>query len=247
MSRFLAILLLFLLVPAAGAREARIAVASNFQLPARALARAFDAPGGAGVLFVFGATGRHYAQILHGAPFDAFLAADAARPERLEKAGRAVLGSRFTYALGRLVLWSPRPGLVDENGAVLRGKAFRHLAIANPRLAPYGLAARETLRRLGLWRRLRPRLVRGENIGQTFQFVKSGAAELGFVAASQIARPGTRPGGSLWRVPPELYPPVRQQAVLIRENAVARAFLRFLRSARGRAIIASYGYALPER
>ena len=223
-----------------------IAVASNFQRPARALARAFEVSSGQRIALSFGSTGRHYAQILHGAPFAAFLAADAKRPRKLEAAGKIVPGSRFTYAIGRLVLFSPRPGYVDAQGAILKNGTFKRLAIANPRLAPYGRAAKETLQKLGLWEALAPRLVRGENIGQTYQFIISGAAELGFAAASQAARPGAPAKGSLWRVPENLHAPIIQQAVLLRDDKTARAFLAFLRSPRGRAIIASYGYATPK-
>ena len=246
-----AVMLALLLAAALPARpgataEARIAVASNFQNTARALLRAFGQSGGQHILLSFGSTGRHFAQIMHGAPYDAFLAAGSIRPRKLEASGRIVPGSRFTYAIGRLVLYSPLPGFVDREGEILKSVRFERLAIANPRLAPYGRAAMQTLGKLGLWRTLAPRLVRGENIGQAFQFVKSGAARLGFVAASQIVRPGASAPGSLWRVPQSLHDPINQQAVLLRPAPAARAFLAFLRSARGRAIIAAHGYALPE-
>lgn len=192
-----------------------------------------------------GSTGKHYAQIHHGAPFDLFLAADRERPERLEREGRAVPGTRFTYALGRLVLWSPDPELVDDQGAVLQSGGFRHLAIANPRLAPYGRAARQLLQGRGLWQRLQPRLVRGENIGQAFQFVRSGNAELGLVACSQLFGPGGELGGSRWLVPEGLYAPIEQQALLLRDTSAGRALLRYVRGPAGRAIIRRYGYALP--
>jgi molybdate transport system substrate-binding protein len=153
--------------------------------------------------------------------------------------------SRFTYALGRLVLWSPEPGYVDPEGAVLEGGGFRHLAIANPRLAPYGKAAQEVLQARGLWERLGPRLVRGENIGQAYQFVSSGNAALGFVAWSQLPRPGQPPWGSLWKVPQALYTPIQQQALLLRDRPVARSFLAFVRSEPALKIIRDYGYDLP--
>lgn len=245
MNRWLRGLLLLFLVTGSGlpvADEIRVAVASNFAEAARRLATAFEAESGHRVTLVIGATGKLYAQIHHGAPFDAYLAADRRRPERLEREGLARPGSRFTYALGELVLWSPRPGYVDPEGRVLEAGEFRHLAIANPRLAPYGRAAREVLEALGLWQRLQGRMVRGENIGQAFQFVRSGNAELGFVARSQL---GGAEAGSRWPVPSDLHAPIVQQAVLLKEKPAARAFLAFLRGRRGRAIITDQGYRLP--
>ncbi len=227
------------------AGEARIAVAANFAPALRALTEAFEARRGGRLAIVVGSTGKLYAQIHHGAPFDALFAADEQRPARLEREGRARPGSRFTYALGRLALWSPEAGRVDGEGRVLREGDFRHLAIANPRLAPYGLAARQALQALGLWQRLRPRLVRGENVGQALQFVRSGNAQLGFVALSQVRRPGQAASGSLWVVPEGLYAPVVQQALPLTDNPLAAQFLRFVRGPQGRAIIASFGYQLP--
>ncbi len=221
----------------------RIAVAANFAPTLEQLAEAFrrETPAAIPVTLVPGSTGKHYAQIRHGAPFDAFFAADAARPERLEREGRIVPGSRFTYALGCLVLWSPDPDRVDADGRVLAGDGFRRLAIANPRLAPYGRAAREVLEGLDLWARLQPRLVRGENIAQAFQYVASGNAELGFVACSQvIGRAGSR-----WPPDPARHAPIVQQAVLLRDSPAARAFLDFVRSPAARARIRAAGYGLP--
>ena len=230
---------------AAEAGKARVAVASNFIAAARAIARAFEAAGGRPVQLVAGSTGRLYAQIVNGAPFDAFLAADTARPMRLEQQGMALPGSRFTYAVGTLVLWSPDPGLIDAEGAVLKRAGFRHLAMANPKLAPYGRAARQVLRKTGLWPALKTRIVRGENIGQTYQLIRSGNAELGFIALSQL-RGGTRPpGGSAWVVPSALHDPIAQQAVLLNDNAPARAFLAFLRGAEARDILQRFGYTMP--
>jgi molybdate transport system substrate-binding protein len=230
---------------AAAAGEFRVAVATNFAAPAQVIATRFTAISGDRVVPVFGSTGKHYAQIKNGAPFAAFLAADAQRPARLEEAGLAVAGSRLTYAVGRIVLWSPREGYVDPQGQVLAEGDYRHLAIANPLLAPYGRAAEEVLRARGLWESLGGRLVRGEDIGQTFQFVHSGNAELGFVAYSQVKRPGGTPQGSWWEVPQALYRPIEQQAVLLQESPVARAFLSFLQGSEARAIIADFGYGLP--
>lgn len=227
------------------AAEIRVAVASNFTDAARQIARRFEAESGHRAVLVFGSTGKHYAQILNGAPFDAFLAADVHRPELLETAGIAVPGSRFTYAVGRIVLWSRQPGYVDPAGKVLESGDFRHLALANPQLAPYGRAAREVLEARGLWARFEGRMVRGETIGQAYQFVYSGNAELGFVAYAQIVRPGAPPEGSWWEVPQELYAPIEQQAVLLTEDAAARAFIEFVRSEAAREIIRAHGYGFP--
>ncbi len=227
------------------AGEVRVAVASNFFEVAKVLAARFEAATGQAVRLARGSTGKHYAQIRNGAPFDVFLAADAERPRRLEQAGVARPHSRFSYAIGKVVLWSPKPGYVDPAGKVLETGAFRYLAVANPRLAPYGRAAREILRRRGLWVRLRDRMVRGENIGQTFQFVKSGNAELGFVAYAQVKRPEKPVEGSLWIPPQSLYESIEQQAVLLKDTPAARAFLAFLASGEARNIIQGYGYGIP--
>jgi len=226
-----------------GAGAVHVAVASSFAPTARALAADFQAASGHTVVLSEGSTGRLYAQIANGAPFEAFLAADAERPRRLEAEGYAVAGTRFAYALGRLALWSRDPERVRDAGA-LRGD-FRHLAIANPALAPYGAAARETLERLGPWASLAPRLVTGEDVGQAFQFVATGNAELGFVALAQVLDAG----GSRWEVPADLHAPIVQEAVLLargRDDPAARAFLAFLRGPAARARIESAGYAVPD-
>lgn len=239
-----ALFTLLLAGPAAAARIT-VAVASNFAPAMEQLAAQFEAATGHEVVLSFGSTGKHYAQIRHGAPFDAFFAADTARPQRLEAEGAIVPGSRYSYARGALALWSPQPGLVDGPG-VLRSGDFARLAIANPRIAPYGLAAKQTLQALALWQPLQGKLVRGENIGQTYQFVASGAAPLGFVAWSQLRqRPGEIPG-SYWRVPPALHQPIDQQAVLLTDKPAARALLDYVRGPQGRALITDYGYELPE-
>lgn len=227
------------------AEEIRVAVASNFTNAISAIVRRFEANTDHKVSLSFGSTGKHYAQISNGAPFDAFFAADVRRPQQLEKDGITVPGSRFTYAVGRVVLWSPRQAYVDENGTVLELGTYRHLAIANPKLAPYGRAAMEILQARGLWDRLGSRLVRGENIGQTLQFVKSGNAELGFVADSQVRRPGQAVEGSYWQVPQTLYTPIQQQAVLLKDRIAARAFLSFVRSDEAVNIIHDYHYDTP--
>ncbi len=221
------------------AAEARIAVASNFTNTIKALAKQFEDKSGDKIILVFGATGRFYAQIMNGAPFDAFFSADARRPTLLEKNGMALAGSRFTYAQGKIVLFSPKSDYVDSAGAILKKKNYHYLAIANPKLAPYGLAAQQVLQKMGLWDDLRYQMVRGENIGQAYQFVNSGNAELGFVALSQIKRLGF---GSYWEVPTELYSPIIQQAVLVSHNTVAKDFIRFVQSDEAKAIIQDFGY-----
>ncbi len=245
--RVLGTLCLLLLLPGvAGGADVHAAVASNFVAVMKEITARFEAEQGDRVVVVPGATGRHYAQIVNGAPFALFLAADVERPQRLEQEGVAQPGSRFTYALGRLVLWSSDPALVDEAGAVLRQEErFDHLALANPRLAPYGRAAAEVMARLGVSSPLRSRLVRGENISQTLQFVQSGNADLGFVAASQLPQSQAEPMGSHWEVPASLHEPIEQQAVLLQDDPVARRFLDYLRSEPIQALIRSRGYATP--
>lgn len=227
------------------AGSVRVAVAANFQPVVDRLAPAFDRASGHRLVVTGGSTGKLAAQIEQGAPFDVFLAADAARPLRLEQQGLAVAGSRFTYARGRLVLWSATPGQ-KLGPETLRRAAFAHLAIADPVAAPYGAAAVDVLVELGLYSRLAPKLVRGESIGQTYAFVASGAAELGFVALSQVMDDGK---GSRWIVPAALHAPVDQQAVLLARAAdgeAARAFLAFLRAPEARRVIQSFGYELPK-
>jgi molybdate transport system substrate-binding protein len=233
-------------VPAtACAVEIRIAVASNFRPAMEVIAGRFTSRTGHEVVLISGSTGKQYAQIRHGAPFDAFFAADSQRPKQLEKDGAAVEGTRFTYALGKLILWSPVAGYADASGDVLKTGDFKHLAIASPELAPYGLAAQQVLQASGLWESLSSRLVRGENIAQAFQFVDSGSAELGFVAYSQICQPGKPLKGSFWDIPHSLYSPIEQQAVLLRDSEPARDFLRFVQSPEAMKIIGTFGYLAP--
>ena len=229
----------------AHADEIRVAVASNFAETMSEISGRFEAATGHKVTLISGSTGKHYAQISNGAPFDVFFAADARRPELLERAGLAEPASRFTYAVGKLVLWSPHADYVDAKAKVLERGDFRHLAIANPKLAPYGRAAQEVLRARGLWRALNSRIVRGENVGQAFQFVRSGNAELGFVAYSQLKRPDQAFQGSMWEVPQILYTPIEQQAVSLKSSNVARAFMSFVRSDEALVIIRDYGYSTP--
>ena len=238
------IALLLLWMPLSNADELTIAVAANFTRAAKQLVAEFEQRSEHRVHLAFGSTGGHYAQIIHGAPFDAFFAADAKTPMRLEEEGKIRRGSRFTYTRGLLVLWSPKAGVVDPEGKVLQRGDFAHLAMANPRLAPYGLAAQQTLEALGVAEKLQEKLVRGENISQTHQFIHSGAAELGFVALAQIIDPGQpeQISGSYWRVPVNYYKPIEQQAVLLSDKKAAREFIAFVRSEKGKAIIRGYGY-----
>ncbi len=239
--------LLLLLCCALGARaeEVFVAVAANFIQPMEKIAAAFERDSGHKTKLAFGSTGAFYAQIRSGAPYQVLLAADDRTPLRLEQDGQGVAGSRYTYAVGRLVLWSRQPGLVDAKAEVLRSGRFDKIALANPELAPYGAAAVQTLERLGLLAQLRPRFVRGENIGQAYQFVATGNAALGFVALSQVQVEGRLREGSAWVVPEDMHTPIRQDAVLLnkgRDNPAAVALLQYLRSPKARAIIQSYGY-----
>lgn len=233
---------LSLMAGASHAADVQVAVAANFTEPARDIAAAFEKITGNHVVMSFGASGTFFSQIEQGAPFEVFLSADAERPARLEADGFGLKGMRFAYAYGQLVLWSPAPGLVDGQGAVLAKGNFEHLAIADPAAAPYGAAAVETLKKLGLYDKLSPRIVKGASIAQAFAFLQSGAADLGFVARSQVIR---QAGGSQWIVPKADYAPIDQQAVLLKPGAndpAARAYLDFLRSPQAVAIIKSYGY-----
>ena len=233
--------------PLALADEVQVAVAANFTAPMQEIAQAFEQDSGHRVVAAFGSTGQLYAQISHGAPFEVFLAADATTPARIEQDGLAVTGTRFTYATGALALWSADASLISDGEQLLRSGSFRHLAIANPKTAPYGLAATQVMQRLGLSAALADTLVEGQSIGQTYQFVASGNAELGFVALSQVYRNGEITTGSAWQLPAELYEPIHQDAVLLdkgADNPAAAALLSYLKGERAAAIIRSYGYGL---
>ncbi len=232
---------------AATAAEVSVAVAANFTAPMQKIAAAFEKDTGHKAVLSFGSTGKFYAQIKNGAPFEVFLAADDETPARLEKEGGIVPGSRFTYAIGQLVLWSSQAGAVDAKGEVLRSGDFKRIAVADPKLAPYGAAAMQVIQKLGLAERLTPRFVQGENIGQTYQFVATGNAQLGFVAMSQVYADGRLSQGSAWGVPAELYTPIRQDAVILskaKANPAAAALVDYLRGDKARAIILGYGYQL---
>ena len=223
----------------------QVAVAANFTAPARALAEVFARTTGHEAKLSFGATGAFYTQIKNGAPFDVLLAADDERPARLEKEGDTVAGSRFTYATGQLVLWSAKPGLVDDEGAVLKHGQFGKIAIANPKNAPYGAAAVEAMNKLGLAATLQPKLVTGESIGQTFNFIATGNAELGFVALAQVLEGGKLKSGSMWVVPAQYHAPIIQDAVILKRaanNPAAKAWMELLKTPQSKALIRSYGY-----
>jgi molybdate transport system substrate-binding protein len=230
------------------AGEVTVAVASNFAAPMERIVAQFQYDSGHTVKVSLGSSGKFYSQIRGGAPFDVLLGADEEIPQRLVQEGLAVGGSRFVYAMGKLVLWSAQPGLVDAQGAVLRKGGYDKLAIAEPRLAPYGMAAKETLERIGLWNAIQRKLVTGENVSQTYQFAATGNAELAFIALSQVMRDGKVNEGSWWLVPFEMYKPIRQGIVLLsraKDQTAARAFIAFLKSEKAATIIRSYGYELP--
>ena len=236
----------------AKAEEVTVAVAANFTAPMQKIAQAFEQDTGHKALLAFGATGKFYAQIKNGAPFAVLLSADDETPARLEKEGVAIAGTRFTYAIGRLALWSKNPLLVDDKGQVLLSNAtdknsFKKIAIADPKLAPYGAAAIEVLGRMDALAKLTPKLVQGDSIGQAFQFVMTENAELGFVALSQISIDGRITQGSAWVVPQNLYTPLKQEAVLLplgKNNAAALALMKYMRTDRAQTIIRAYGYTL---
>jgi molybdate transport system substrate-binding protein len=225
--------------------EVNVAVAANFTAPMNVIAASFEKDTGHQARLAFGSTGRFYAQIKNGAPFHVLLSADDETAAKLVQEGAADAGSRFTYAIGSLVLWSSKSGFVDDKGEVLRRGPHGKLAIANPKTAPYGRAAIETLTKLGLLSAAEPRFVQGESIAQTFQFVSSGNADLGFVALSQVMQDGKVRQGSAWIVPAELHDPIRQDAVLLtggRGNPAAQALLAYLKGDKAKGVIRSYGY-----
>ena len=228
------------------ADEVMVAVAANFAAPAKEIKAAFEQAGGHRVVIVLGSTGSLYAQVRNGAPFHLLLAADDTTPRKLEAEGRAVQGTRSTYAMGRIALWSATPGRIDGRAEALRNGTFRRIAIANPALAPYGSAALQVLERMDLMPALRTRLVLGESVGQAYQFAASGNADAGFVALGQVMRGGRITSGSAWVVPESMHDPIRQDAVLLmpgRHLEGARAFLAFLGGPAARAIMREHGYS----
>lgn len=245
MIRLLCGFLCFILINSSWADDVNVAVAANFAEPMKQISAAFKKTTGHKAVLSIGATGKFYAQIKNAAPFDILLAADQSTPAKLYHEQAAVKGSRFTYAIGKLVLWSATQGLVDGQGAVLKKGNFSHLAIANPQQAPYGVAAKETLAALNLSSVLSRKIVQGESIGQAYSFVATGNAELGFVALSQVWENNRLKSGSVWIVPDNLYTPLRQDAVLLKHgqnNPAAAALLAYLKSDAAKDIIRSYGY-----
>lgn len=231
----------------AHADEVQVAVAANFTAPIQAIAKGFEADTGHKLVAAYGATGQFYTQIKNGAPFEVFLAADDTTPAKLESEGDTVKGSRFTYAVGTLALWSAKDGYVDGKGEVLKANQYQHLSIANPKAAPYGLAATQVLDKLNLTEATKAKIVEGQNITQAYQFVSTGNAELGFVALSQIYKDGKVTSGSAWIVPANLHDPIKQDAVILnkgKDSAAAKALVQYLKGPKAAAIIKSYGYEL---
>lgn len=231
---------------AAQAETISVAVASNFTAPMQKIAVQFEKDTGHKAELSFGATGKFYAQISNGAPFGILLAADDTTPAKIATEGKGDAASRFTYSIGKLVLWSKQDGYVDAKGEVLKTGKFQHIAIANPKLAPYGLAAEQTLTKLNLLDSIKPKFVQGENIGQTYQFAATGNAELGFVALSQVMEDGKIKQGSAWLVPADMHEPIRQDAIVLnaaKDNVAAKALMDYLKGEKARAIITAYGYA----
>jgi len=237
---------LLLVALSAQADDISVAVAANFTAPMKLIAAEFEKDSGHKVVASYGSTGKFYAQIKNGAPFEILLAADDETPAKLVKEAVGQSGSQFTYAIGKLVLWSAKPGYVDGAGAVLKKGDFAHLSVADPKLAPYGAAGIETLKALGAYEATAPKIVTAENITQAYQFISSGNAELGFVALSQVLKDGKIEGSS-WLVPAKLYTPIRQDAVILepgKGKAAAEALMKFLKGDKARAIIKSFGYEL---
>jgi molybdate transport system substrate-binding protein len=232
---------------AAHADEVQVAVAANFTGPIQAIGADFAKDTGHTLVTSFGATGQFYAQIKNGAPYEVFLSADDTTAQKLEAEGDTVKGSRFTYAVGTLALWSAKVGYVDASGNVLSDTSYRHLSIANPKTAPYGLAATQLLAKLGLTDKVKDKIVEGQSITQAYQFVSTGNAELGFVALSQVYKDGKVTSGSAWIVPSDLHDPIKQDAVILnkgKDNPAAKALVDYLKGPKAAAVIKSYGYQL---
>jgi len=245
--RSLTVLALLTISTLSHAETTIVAVAANFTKPMTEIAEVFEKATGHSAKLSFGSSGKFVAQIENGAPFEVFLSADDKAPAKLEKDGLAVANSHFTYSIGKLVLWSATANLVGNQGDILTKGGFKHLALADPKLAPYGEAAMEVLKNKNLLEKLQPLFVKGENISQTYQFVSTGNAELGFVALSQVVDNGKISSGSAWQIPETLYTPLRQDAVLLKkgeDNPAAPALLQFLKSPEAQAIISKYGYGL---
>ena len=247
MKRLSTLILTLLAIASAHADEVQVAVAANFTGPMQVIAVLFERDTGHKASLAFGATGKFYAQIANGAPFEVLLSADDETPARLIKEGQGVAGSAFTYAIGKVVLWSADPKRIDAKGEALKKGGFKHIAIANPKTAPYGAAALQVMRKMGVVDNLKPLFVQGENISQTYQFIVSGAAELGFVAYSQVIKNGQIGSGSGWVIPGNLYDPIRQDAVILakgKDKPAAAALLAYLKGDKAQTVIKSFGYEL---
>lgn len=229
------------------AAEVKVAVAANFAQPMKDIAAEFEKDTGHKLAITQGATGKFYAQITNGAPFEVFLSADDETPAKLVKEGKAVTGTQFTYAIGRLVLWSPDEKLVDQGGAVLKTDRFKYISIANAKVAPYGRAAVQTMQKLGVLTAIEPRVVQGESITQAHQFVTSGNAQIGFVALSQVWESGKLKSGSAWIVPEEMHDQLKQDLVLLnpgKDSKAAQALVDYMKSEKAKKVIERYGYKL---
>jgi molybdate transport system substrate-binding protein len=247
MKRLSTLILSLLAIATAHADEVQVAVAANFTGPMQVISVLFERDTGHKASLAFGATGKFYAQISNGAPFQVLLAADDETPAKLVKEGNAVAGTAFTYAIGKLVLWSADAKLVDAKGEVLKKGGFKHLSLANPKTAPYGAAGMQVMTKLGVADSIKPLIVQGENISQTHQFISTGAAELGFVAYSQVIKNGTIGSGSGWLVPANLYDPIRQDAVILakgKDKPAAVALMNYLKGPKAQEVIKSFGYEL---
>jgi molybdate transport system substrate-binding protein len=246
-SRTVITLTLLLFGQASWSATVLVAVAANFSKPMTEIVSQFEKATGHSVKLSFGSSGKFVSQLENGGPFEVLLSADEKGPEKLEQAGLTVPNTRFVYALGKLVLWSSKPNFVDDKGKILMTSNFKHLALADPKVAPYGAAAIDVLKKMKLLEKLQPLFVQGENIAQTYQFISTANAELGFLALSQVIENGKIVGGSSWIIPDNLHAPIRQGAVLMKigaENPAAHALIDYLKSIPALAIIKKYGYDL---
>jgi len=228
------------------AEQVLVAVAANFAPPFREIAIEFETTTGHNVRVASGSSGNFYSQIKNGAPFDVFFSADAERPKLLEDEGLGIKDTRFTYAIGRLVLWSPNENLI-KGEETLRSKQYKRLAMANPKTAPYGVAAMQTMQKLELWETLQPQIVMGESLGQTMGFIESGNAQIGFVGLSQVLGPKMKGKGGRWDVPNNLHEPIKQDVIVLtraKDNQAAKALMEFIGSPQAKKIIERYGYEL---